>query len=288
MKKIQLCLNLLFISVITPCYAKTLLPEHQFLQIQGHEIHLLSFDPDSVEIIQVKSPDNRRRSVTEFVKEHHAYAGINGGYFAISDNGEGSAVGALKIRGEWINFPIQKRGAIGWNKVEQKPYFDRLITKNRQTQPVVVPEFDTGPTARKRWQQFDYVVGGIPLLMKNSKPIVDYRQEQMITSFSEERHARTAVCLKKDGKWLWLVASHTKKPDRPQVSKIIEGLTLRELTDILLKQGCVDAINLDGGGSSTLVIDGKIINQPAGDFNPLFRSYEERPVYDAMLLIPKG
>ncbi|HRE32365.1 MAG TPA: hypothetical protein PLD88_10360, partial [Candidatus Berkiella sp.] len=109
-------------------------------------------------IIQVKSTNNRRQTVTEFVKEHPAYAGINGGgYFAIKDNGERNAVGALKIRGEWVHHPIQKRGAIGWSKTEQKPYFYRLRTKDLQTQPKVIPEFNATPDVHKRWQQFDYV-----------------------------------------------------------------------------------------------------------------------------------
>ena len=43
------------------------------------------------------------------------------------------------------------------------------------------------------------------------------------------------------------------------------GLTTKELSEFMLKQNCLSAINLDGGGSSTLYINGKYINQSTGD-----------------------
>ncbi len=261
-------------------------PTYQTIIADGHEIHLLTFSPTAFQIIQAKPIDNQRQTVSSMVKAHGAYAGINGGYFAINPDQTVYAAGALKIEGTWINLPTLKRGVIGWHKTEQRPYFERLTTK-QSAKTKVLPAFDDSLSNQKRWQQFDYVVGGIPLLIKDQKALTDFRQEKMINSFVEERHARTAVCLKQNGQWLWLVASHTKAADRSQVKKIIEGLTLPELTAVLLEQGCVDAINLDGGGSSTLVIENNIINQPAGDFNPLTQAYQERPVYDVMLLIPR-
>lgn len=262
------------------------LPSYQNIVAGGHEIHLLTFSPKAFQIIQTKADDNQRQTVSSLVKSHHAYAGINGGYFAIDADHVVRAAGALKIDGVWINLSTLKRGVIGWYKTDQHPYFDRLTTKP-SAKTIVLPTLDGTPSNRLRWQQLDYVVGGIPLLIKNQKVLTDFRQEKMINQFVDERHARTAVCLKHNGQWLWLVASHTKAADRPHVKKVIEGLTLQELTAVLLQQGCVDAINLDGGGSSTLVIEDNIMNQPAGDFNPLTQAYQERPVYDVMLLIPR-
>ena len=43
------------------------------------------------------------------------------------------------------------------------------------------------------------------------------------------------------------------------------GLTTKELSEFMLKQNCLSAINLDGGGSSTLYINGKYINQSTGE-----------------------
>jgi len=252
----------------SPTFAKQ--PHHPYYQRitnKGHEIHLLSFHPKAVDIVDVKSADNSRQTVRDLVKVHKAYAGINGGFFAVDTNQMASPVGALKINGEWVKRATKQTAVMGWNTSDQKPHFGMINTKLTQ---------------ESVFEKADFVVAGIPLLIKNNKPI-DYKREKKIDSFRDERHARTAVCVKKDGTWLWLVVSHTKKPDREHLNKILEGFTLKELTDFLLKQGCVDAINLDGGGSSTLVIDNKIVNQPAGDFTVLM-GYIERPIYDAMLL----
>ncbi len=265
-------------------------PTYQRITENGHQIDLLTIDPDDFTFIQVKDPNNIKQTVRTLVKQHHAYAGINGGFFANMPENKARPAGALKIDHAWVAVPAhqKKQGAIGWNHTEQKPRIDRLVT-SRETKPAfVLPLLDKSPLSKKEWQQFDYVVGGIPALIKDGKVLKDYRRESMLHSFSDKRHARTAVCLKRDGKWLWLVASHTKAQDRSKVKKIIEGLTLSELTTLLLKQGCVDAINLDGGGSSTLVINDQVINQPAGDFNPITGSYEERPIFDAMLIMQKG
>ena len=42
------------------------------------------------------------------------------------------------------------------------------------------------------------------------------------------------------------------------------GVDLQELAILMKDLGCVEAINLDGGGSSAMVVDGKLLNRPAG------------------------
>jgi exopolysaccharide biosynthesis protein len=41
------------------------------------------------------------------------------------------------------------------------------------------------------------------------------------------------------------------------------GMTFSELASLMLKLGCKDAMNLDGGGSSTLWLNGKVVNHPS-------------------------
>jgi len=270
MRRMILLGLMLFIAFANVVLAQE--PDYRLVERDGHEIHLLTFNPEDFDIMEVKAPNDQRKTVQALAQEHKAYAAINGGFFDYKDKEQIKAkpVGALKIKGQWHQPPGHMRGVLCWKANEQKPHFDRFTKKQ----------------AKARCENFDYVVGGIPLLLKDKKP-VDYNKEGMTDSFRNERHARTAVCVKKDGSWMWLVASHSKAKDRPYLTKILEGLTLAELTQELLKAGCVDAINLDGGGSSTLVINGKVINSPAGDFNPITQSYEERAIYDAMVIIPR-
>ena len=67
---------------------------------------------------------------------------------------------------------------------------------------------------------------------------------------------RTAIGQKKDGTVLFLVI------DGRQPGYSI-GATLRDVQDILFENGCYIAANLDGGSSSTLYLNGKVVNKPA-------------------------
>ena len=51
----------------------------------------------------------------------------------------------------------------------------------------------------------------------------------------------------------------------------------------MLKQNCVSAINLDGGGSATLFIDGKYVNASVGDVDEAAGQSVLRPVSDAIV-----
>lgn len=55
------------------------------------------------------------------------------------------------------------------------------------------------------------------------------------------------------------------------------GMTIDELTRLMVGLGCVEAINLDGGGSTTMVVKGKTVNNPSDPAG-------ERPVSDALLV----
>jgi exopolysaccharide biosynthesis protein len=42
------------------------------------------------------------------------------------------------------------------------------------------------------------------------------------------------------------------------------GMMIKEISYLMLDQGCTKALNLDGGGSSTMLIEGSVVNQPHG------------------------
>jgi len=79
-------------------------------------------------------------------------------------------------------------------------------------------------------------------------------------------HPRTALGTNPDGKVLWLVVVDGRQKG------FSEGVTLEELAKIMLDLGCVDAVNLDGGGSSIMMLakgDGSlaVMNSPSGRVN---------------------
>ena len=54
-------------------------------------------------------------------------------------------------------------------------------------------------------------------------------------------------------------------------------MTLDELASYLVKLGCVEALNLDGGGSSTLWFDGSVRNSPCDGY--------ERPIANSLVVV---
>jgi hypothetical protein len=89
-------------------------------------------------------------------------------------------------------------------------------------------------------------VGGRPVLVRDSA-IVPQVDTEGAAGFATSRHPRTAVGIARNGDRLLLVTvDGRQKP-------YSDGMTLRELANLMLALGARDAINLDGGGSTTLV-----------------------------------
>lgn len=70
------------------------------------------------------------------------------------------------------------------------------------------------------------------------------------------RHPRSAACTSADGETLWLVQIDGRRSSA-------SGMTCEETRDLLEGLGCWNAAMLDGGGSSTIWIDGAVRNQPS-------------------------
>lgn len=105
------------------------------------------------------------------------------------------------------------------------------------------------------WSKIDNCVCGGPMLLRDGKKVVDWKEEGFNDEFSNKRHPRTAVGRDAAGN-LWLVVVDGK------LSESV-GATLEEMADVMAKLGCVDAMNLDGGASSTMNLLGEDVNRPA-------------------------
>jgi exopolysaccharide biosynthesis protein len=96
------------------------------------------------------------------------------------------------------------------------------------------------------------------------------KSEETIPGFAEHRHPRTSIGISKDGTVVILavVDGRTRKS---------AGVSLPELANLMIGFGAYDAINMDGGGSSTMAIEGKVVNAPSD-------AAGERPVSDALVV----
>jgi hypothetical protein len=94
-------------------------------------------------------------------------------------------------------------------------------------------------------------IGGGPVLVHNGRLRITNNEERMFMGKAvDDRHPRTAMGYTKDNKLIILVV-------QGRFPGIAEGASLNHLANILLTLGCVEALNLDGGGSSCMLINGK-------------------------------
>jgi len=123
------------------------------------------------------------------------------------------------------------------------------------------------------WKQATNVIGGGPQLIKNGRVEITNTAEKILPSFVSDGHPRTAIAKLKSGQVL-LVTVDGRQPGESI------GMSLTMLADLLLEFGAVEAINLDGGGSTTMVIRNRLVNKPSD-------ASGERPVSDAILLFSR-
>ncbi len=178
----------------------------------------------------------------------------------------------IEIRNPGGNSPIPKDGFV--ISMTSAVSLDAEIVHALTYRPrriAFAPLFGASDKAIPRGQLED-VIAGVPQLIKNSKIDITWQEEKSSKSFVETRHPRTAVAKLKDGKFLMITVD-----GRTESSG---GIGLQDLAEYLLSLGATDAMNLDGGGSTTMFVDGKVVNHPSDKEG-------ERKVSDAILVTPR-
>lgn len=120
------------------------------------------------------------------------------------------------------------------------------------------------------WATVPSAIGGGPRLLVDGQVAVDWAAEGFDAGFAGSLNPRTAVGTTRDGRRLLLVTVD----GRQGFSK---GVSLAGMALILKRYGAWNAINLDGGGSTTMAVDGLTVSNPGGDGS-------ERPVADMLLV----
>lgn len=110
-------------------------------------------------------------------------------------------------------------------------------------------------TLGKAWDETKYALGAGPRLIKAGSVFLTTKLEEFGSDVAGGRAPRTALGLTKTGHILLVVV------DGRQAASI--GQSLLELALFLQELGAVDAMNLDGGGSSEMVINNKVVNSPS-------------------------
>lgn len=108
-------------------------------------------------------------------------------------------------------------------------------------------------TTIPEWKNVNHIISGGPYLIKRGEIYIDVKEEKLHAI--RGRNPRTAIGYTSDNNLILVTVD-----GREQTSV---GMSLKELAMFMKSIGCYEAINLDGGGSSVLYINGQIMNKPA-------------------------
>jgi exopolysaccharide biosynthesis protein len=226
----------------------------------NQNIHFLKFKNKSkkFEIKFADFEDHTLRLTSEFAKQNKALAAVNGSFFNVK---EGYAVNLIKIDGKILDTTELKENKRSFH---QKSAI--VIHKNKL-------KILRGDTTDLLWdrhlKQKNVMVTG-PLLMYEGTVLPLSK-----TAFNDNRHPRTCACVTHENDVVLLTVDGRTSES--------QGVSLLELSFLMQNLNCKDAINLDGGGSTTMYIEGKgVVNMPCD--NKKFDHEGERKVSNIIFI----
>lgn len=209
-------------------------------------------------------------TTADFVKASHAMAGINGSFFAL--DAPWHSVDYLRV--DTVEIAPNRLSKEGQRLFHQ----EAALTVSVKGRLGIHKAPEVNPTDSTDWESAlvaeDVLTSGPLLRYKGMDQILDS------TSFVTTRHPRTAVALRKGGRVLLVVVD-----GRAQEAA---GMSLPELQAVLRWLRAYDAVNFDGGGSSTLCVRKntnkpvEIVNHPCD--NRVFDKQGARRVANALVV----
>jgi hypothetical protein len=214
-------------------------------------IHVLKIDLQAQGIRVLVTPGNpdeelplTARTTSKYISEYNIQAAINGDGFT-----PWRSLGLLDFyphNGDPVD-------SIGFASSKGVIYSDN---------PNDLPILFISPTNQARFNnqigKINNAISGSQMLVRNAKSLI---------GFSGEPAPRTAVALNRANRILYLLVIDGRQPGYS------EGVTLAELAEIIIEHGGYTAMNLDGGGSSTMVVEGMfgvpdVLNSPVNNGIP--------------------
>ena len=207
---------------------------------EAASLHVLAFPLDGLVARVVRLPDPER--LVPWCQRHGVDHAIVGGFFVRPHN---APLGELRIDGAAVDsVPFTNP----WNDVRACVHIGASgVSIARRTDLPAVPDGDL-------LQAGPLLVGDAAIALTDGDDEgFTAGAAQFDSDISEGRHPRSALAITEDR--LLAVACDGRSDDEA-------GMTLDELAAALLALGARAAINLDGGGSSSLVAHGRLINRP--------------------------
>ena len=226
-------------------------------------------DAVRAEVLLSEDASDRRQRVSTFASGTGACVAVNGGFFSMERTPAFHA-GLLVVDGV-IEAPATRsvvrddiryqtaRAALGFGA----DGFEIAWVTSRDGELQAWPEppaHEPGNPAELDGEGVPWLVedavGAGPSLVSNGEVSVTTDEEVFFGSAIPDTHPRTAAGITADGELLLVLVDGRQPASR--------GVDLEELAALMVGIGAETALNLDGGGSSSLVVNGRLLNRPIG------------------------
>lgn len=193
---------------------------------------------------------NIKATTSAIAEDHQAILAINGDNYGARDAGY-----------------VLRNGVLYRSLARSTPDDDALLIDTDGSFHLIDEAETDADTLENAWQVFTFG----PALLADGVPAVDGASEVTYSPHSNVENPRTAIGQISPLHYVIIVTDGRTGSS--------QGLTLLELATLLASLGCETAYNLDGGGSSTMVFMGEIINQPTSG-----RRIKEREINDIVYI----
>ena len=219
---------------------------HASVKVFGsvQDISLARFPMKDHAVSVVESDGPKAAITSRFGKDNKALAAINGSYFNVK-----TLMPVTYVKDEG-----RVRCDVTTDGIYRNNGMFRIKDKKGRTVDILTIDSLSTPKAAKGWREA--IVSG-PVLMEEGKvPIYENDGSRHFRTFYARRHPRTLLGYTADG-WIYFMVVDGRFPGQG------EGMSIEELQVLCESLGLYEAMNLDGGGSSTLwsALDG-VVNHP--------------------------
>ncbi len=229
--------------------------------------------PSGITIFEGYDEEDNKETTSSMANDLGACVSVNAGYF-LAENEKARHIGLLVSSGEMIRGATSgifrddiryevARASIGFlgNGIPEIAWVTSVEDSVfAWTDPPLhkagAPDGSLASGVSRFWPVVHAVAAG-PSLVRDGTRYVTIDEEIFFDSPIPNVHPRTAAGITVDGSLLLVVVDGRQSLSR--------GVNLSDLAGIMLDLGAVNALNLDGGGSSSFVVNGKLLNRPAGE-----------------------
>ena len=205
---------------------------YKYFKVEGYNFDAymaVIYDPSRIHVVTSKYLGTKGEYLVNMAMENDAVVAINGGGFIDPDGNGGNAVGIIIKDGKILQGSSGSQGVIGFTN--DNKLFLGYVSATEAINKGVRDALEFGPFL-----------------------IVNGKSSNILGNGGYGIHPRSAIGQRQDGIVLFLVI------DGRRVDSM--GASMKDVSDIMLKYGAYNAANLDGGNSSVLVINNKIVNRP--------------------------